>query len=154
MAMELGNIQSIAEIGAGLATVITLIYLAAQIRDNTSSSKRAALDDYVDRLGRWMASLRSDPDSIALFIKGNTQFGSFSPEEKFRYHLTMGEFFGYCEAALGHAAADGLKAETRDRTYEQIKRQLSGHGAKEWWKDYGRKTCAKDFVALVDGLID
>ena len=151
--MELETLGLIAEVGGGLATVITLIYVAVQVRENTASSKRAALDNYIDQIGRWMSSLRESPDTLRIFLEGNTDFNNFSSEDKFRYHLVMGEFLAYCESALGHAEADSLKQQTIDRTKEQIVRMLHGHGAKQRWTGYGRKTVASDFANVVDGLL-
>ncbi|MEP5624738.1 MAG: hypothetical protein ABJP82_19365, partial [Hyphomicrobiales bacterium] len=134
-------------------TIITLVYLAIQIRENTYTSKRAVLDEHVDRVGRWMASVRADQESTALLIRGNTQFDTFSDDDKFRFHLMLAEFLIYCEAALDHAAADGLKSESAVSTQHHIRRLLSGDGAKKWWRDYGRKSFASDFSHVVDELI-
>jgi hypothetical protein len=151
--MDLEIIQSIAEIAGGLATVITLIYLALQVRENTAASKRATLDGYVDRLARWMTSLRENQEIIAIYLEGNLAFNDLDRDKKLRYHLLMSEMFSYCESALGHSEVNGLKKETRDATQRMILRHLSQPGAAQWWEGHGRKTCAKDFSDFVDDLI-
>lgn len=151
--MELSAIQSIAEIAGSIATVMTLIYLAIQIRENTATSKREALDGLVDRLNQWTRSLRENPDLLDLYTKGNLNFDSLSYENKLKYHFILSELFMYCESALGHAKDDGIKQESEEGTKNLLRQHLSQPGVVQWWEKLGKNSFARDYTVLVDGLL-
>ena len=78
--MNLQDLASVAEIAGGTATLLTLIYLAVQVRENTSLSKRTALENYVDRLARWWSSLSADPELLSIYLEGDNDFCSLVHE--------------------------------------------------------------------------
>ena len=152
--MELGAIQSIAEIAGSVATVLTLIYLAIQIRENTAASKREALDGLVDRLNQWTRSLRENPDLLDLYMKGNRDFDSLSYENKLKYHFILSELFMYCESALEHAKDSGIKQDSEEGTQKLLRQHLGQPGVMQWWEKLGRKSISRDYALLVDGLLN
>jgi len=152
--MNLSTIQSIAEITAGIATVLTLIYVGIQIRNNTMVTRRAAIGEVIDRQARWTASLRENPDSLAVFLKGGRDYDSLSREESFKYHLVMVEAFAYYASTVEEGASWGVKQETIEAAYRHIKEHLRAAGARAWWRERGRTNFSMDFVKLVDDLMD
>ena len=151
--MDIEYWASIAEIAGGTATLITLMYLAVQIRQNISLSKRSALEGFIDRLGGWWASMRSDPELLSILLKGDSGFRTLTELEKRRYHYSRLEMFAYFEAALEHGKSRGMKQETLDAVIHAIQYELREDGARDWWHEMGRQIFAKDFSGKVDSLI-
>jgi hypothetical protein len=152
--MELSGIESIAEIAGSIATVLTLIYVGIQIKNNTMATRRAALGEVIDRQARWMTSLRENPDSMAVFLKGGRDYTSLSAEESFKYHLVLGEVFAYYASTVEEGATWGVKQETIEAAYRHMKEQMRAPGARAWWRERGRSDFSRDFAELVDDLID
>ena len=89
--MTIQDWGAIGEIVGAIAVVVSLIYLAIQIRQNThqialsmESTKLAAFERNIESGNRAREILISDPELVALFLKGIADFRSLNPTERFR----------------------------------------------------------------------
>ena len=151
--MNLQDLASVAEIAGGTATLLTLIYLAVQVRENTSLSKRTALENYVDRLARWWSSLGADPELLSIYLEGDNDFRSLDELAKSRYHYLKLEIMAYMETALEHGKARGFKEATLEATLRAIKLEMSKPGSHQWWHEMGKEVFADDFSIKVESLV-
>lgn len=151
--MEIQDWGAIGEAVGGIATVVTLLYLAFQIRESTALAKRAALEGVVERLAQWWRSMRSNPDVLEIYLKGNVCFSELSELDKYRYHFAKAESFAYMEAIIEQGKSNAVKSETYDQAFAGLKWELEGAGARDWWDEIGQFTFAKDFVKTVDKVI-
>ena len=82
--MTLQDIGSIGELIAAIATVITLIYLAVQIRQSTEVARNTQSQEFV----RWridlLAPAITDRDLMALWIRGGDHFDELDPVDQRR----------------------------------------------------------------------
>ena len=92
--MSIQDWGAIAEIVAALAVVISLIYLAIQIRQNTrqislslEASKLAAFEQNVDSGNRARELLITNPAVTELLIKGLADYRSLPPANRFRCNM-------------------------------------------------------------------
>ena len=83
---------AIGEIVGAVAVVITIAYLAVQIRQNSRSLRAAAYQDAVRSANDWSSLLVRDPELYALFSRGIGDYSSMSEEElgRFSHLLYMG----------------------------------------------------------------
>ena len=75
MNRKLADWASIAEIVSGLAVVVTLVVLIAEIRDNTQVMRVSAYADSVDSINEFGALVSRDADSARIwdaYVTGNT----------------------------------------------------------------------------------
>jgi len=151
--MDIDYWAALAEIAGGVATLLTLFYLALQIRENTSLSKRNALENYVDRLARWWSSMRADPEQLSIYLEGDRDFHSLDEVAKSRYHYMKLEIMAYMETALEHGKARGFKDETLEATLRAIQFEMRGSGAHQWWHEMGKEVFANDFSSRVESLV-
>ena len=150
--MTIESLGSFANLIIAVATVGALIYVATQIRENTSWNKRQALEKIIDRVIDWSARLNENPEILSIYLKGLDGFETFDDETKHRYHYTMFELFVACEAVLEHAKTRSVKEETVEAIDKTMKHELRGAGARAWWQEMGIRHFAKD-SAHVDGLL-
>jgi hypothetical protein len=68
-------------IGA-LAVLITLVYLALQIRQNTHQIRVSATQDSIHLWNSLGQTILSNPDTAELIEKGNNDLSELSPEER------------------------------------------------------------------------
>ena len=97
------NIQdwgAIGEIVGALAVVASLIYLAAQIRQNTrqislglESTRLAAFEQNVESGNRARELLITNPEITELFLKGLADYQGLRSTEKFRCNMLFRNFF-------------------------------------------------------------
>ena len=82
-------IGAIAElIGAG-AVVLTLIYLAIQLRKNTQAVKHSTERDILEDASTWMYKLADNPELAELYRKG-VRGEELSANDKLRFRMLMG----------------------------------------------------------------
>ena len=87
--MTIQDLGSIGELLAAVATLITLIYLAAQVRQNTRALKSATFQHISGEMGRNVEPIISNADLATLMVKGNADPASLNAEERLRYSSAL-----------------------------------------------------------------
>ena len=86
--MDWQAIGAIGEITGAFAVVLTLLYLAVQLKQNTGALRSTSWQAVQDAEQRFDSLLVNDPKLIALFLKGNTDgMDSLDTSERFQYFL-------------------------------------------------------------------
>jgi hypothetical protein len=93
----LGNIGDF--IG-GIGVVVTLIYLAGQIRQNTRSVQVSAFHAAQRDVADILDSVASDPELTRIFFDGNRDYESLSRDDRRRYALCITSFLRKLESIL------------------------------------------------------
>lgn len=73
-----------AEVVGAVAVVVSLIYLALQVKSNTESTRTSTYQSVVAEFGELNRSMASTPDMSMLFIRGMEDFESLTPDERAR----------------------------------------------------------------------
>ena len=133
--MSVQDLGSIGELIAAIATVITLAYLALQIRANTRSLRLAAQESTTAASSRFRDALIRDPAVAALWNRALADYEGLSSDERVRALAMFQEVF-YSSQLVFHRYKEGVFPE---RTWRQIHLQglrsmLSNPGAQQWWR--------------------
>ena len=108
---------AIGEIVGGIAVVLTLGYLALQIRQNTRSIRTAASQEVVRSANEFSSLLVRDAELNGLYSKGITDHSSLSAEQLGQFsHLLYIGLRNYWKAQ--HLARESLISENVCETYE------------------------------------
>jgi hypothetical protein len=146
------NIQdwgAIGEIVGAIATVVTLAYLAVQIRNATKEQKRQALIGFVDRLIDRRSYLLEDPSLRKIDMKGRASYQSLNEDEKLQFGFLMMRLLATMESYVEYAESGDLKKETARAMKRGIVQTFASPGVLEWWEEDGRDRFAEDFVTFV-----
>jgi hypothetical protein len=143
------DLGSIGEFVAALATVATLIYLAVQIRQNTSSLRANAYQETVRSSNDWAAFFVHHPETNETFLKGITAPHSLNKTEALEFtHLI--EIYLRNFSAAKKLASDGLIPAEPCIAYENaLRKWFASTELRDWWK---RRN--PGFDRLVESLID
>jgi hypothetical protein len=95
--MALEQLGSIGEFVGAIAVVISLVYLATQIRQNTRAVRSSAHQGIVQTLDRLMLTLANSPDLAHIWTKAHADESSLSPEEEIRLWAFINRVFGTWE---------------------------------------------------------
>ncbi len=89
--MELGLTQlaNIGEFIGGIAVLVTLVYLAFQVRSNTNSERAETHRSFVEELNRAFLTPMQDLEKAALFRRGASSFRSLNGDEQ----MVVGAFW-------------------------------------------------------------
>ena len=91
--MNWDAIGAIGEIVGAIAVILTLVYLAIQIRDSAKASRSAAVTDATTAMQAFYQELGSNPKTSRLFLTAMTNPESLSREDEFQYVMLMHSCF-------------------------------------------------------------
>ena len=93
------DLGSIGELVAAAATVMTLFYLAIQIRSNTIAARSAAAQSVHEAYAAWYRMLAADETLAVLVTEGLRDYASLSEAERARFVATFMAFLSCCQDA-------------------------------------------------------
>lgn len=123
-----------AEIIGGLAVVISLIFVAIQIRSSVIQSRA---DSYTKVSELWLnftSVIASNEETWRIFHKGTSDYETFTPEEKARFGFLISMYFGIIETLLNYRKV-GLfnDSETHERNLDQAYALFIKPGVQAWY---------------------
>jgi len=128
------DLGSIGEFVAALATLATLIYLAAQIRQNTSSLRANAYQDTVRSSNDWGAFFVDHPETTAIFLKGISSPGSLNKPEALEFTHLLEIYIRNYSTAL-KLNRDELIPSQPCLAYESgLRKWFASRELRDWWK--------------------
>lgn len=132
--MNWDAIGAISEILAAIAVVITLIYLAKQIRQNSQAVEVSALRDTTDQWNRWSEVLATSPELADIVARGNQSYRNLPEVEALQYGAYIQMFFDCVESSrvlvLEHQVQRDVEVlETI------VARRICMPGFAEWWSE-------------------
>jgi hypothetical protein len=117
-----------------IAVVVTLGYLAAQIRQNTRSVRASSFQSGVDGINLLNNLLAQDESLARIFRTGNERLGSLTEDERVRYGFLYLSAFRSFESMYFHYL-HGTGTELWGTHKEHISVLLTNPGVQEWWKN-------------------
>jgi hypothetical protein len=82
-------VGALGEILGAAGVIVTLGYLAAQIRSNTRATRRAAMQELLDQTGHFMDQISSTPEGSATFRAGLIGADSLSAEQQMQFQVRL-----------------------------------------------------------------
>ena len=139
----------VAQLISTISVVVSLVYLAFQIRENTLSMRRAATRDITRELNELGRHFIQVPDLSELYLKALGQPQELTPAERFRFERLMTYISSGFETALDYHK-QGLLDDEMIETYGQGFLQVFDSPAvMEWWEREGHFSFSQTFRDLV-----
>ena len=82
-------ISALADILGAIVVVVTLVYLARQIRQNTVATATATYDSIVSGFNEINSLLINNPDVASILLRGNEAPNKLTPTEAIQYAFLM-----------------------------------------------------------------
>jgi hypothetical protein len=112
-------ISAVGQMLGALGVIISIVYLAAQIRNQNNESRRAAMNVLTTHWSDLNRSLVENPDLAALWIRALQSFDQLDGTSKLRFGAHLGRFLRFADS-LYLGVLDG----TLDNDYGV---DMSGH---------------------------
>jgi hypothetical protein len=127
-------IGAIGQVVGAVAVVISLIYLAREVRRNTGATHLTAMRSMHDAFNRWIQQLGQYPDLAELYTRGLQDLKSLEDTEITRFTaLLHGEFRNFEE--IYHLKAKGHLEEDVWHGWEAAMRDTNGYpGVQFFWR--------------------
>ena len=150
--MTLDALANIGEVVGAIAVVVTLIYLAVQIRQSTQALRTENYTRALERVANMQALWSQDEGLSVLLAKGADDIGRLTPPERIRFTYAFLEAFGAFEF-MYHAYQDGVIPEkVWTRWSVTVAWWLSTPGVQDWWHSLP-VTFTEDFTEFVEGIL-
>ena len=133
--MSLNDLANIGQVIGAIAVVISLIYVALQIRQNTHAVRSATAQTVHEHFANWYHLVAADAELAKIAANGLRDYESLSETEKVRFIALFMAFLSYGQNAF-LKWRQGLLEPALWIGWEQVLMNLIGApGGKGLWKE-------------------
>ena len=150
--MNWDAINAIAEAIAAIAVILTLIYLAKEVRHNTRSAEIAALRDTTAQWNQWSDMLATSPDLADIVARGNVSMKDLSEPEQLRYGAFVQSFFDNAESYRSLVVDHSVQKDF-EILEAVVARRLAIPGFREWWSA-NQSDYSEEYGSWIRKLLD
>ena len=130
---DLQTLANIGEIIGAITVVLSLIFLAIQIRQNTQTQRSENYSRAVDRLAAMQSSMAQDEAFANMFSRGVVNTEQLSPHDRMRFTWSCYEAFGAFEFMFHASKTNAIPEEVWKRWSAAVAWWLSFPGVQTWW---------------------
>ena len=131
--MTIQDFGSIGELVAAIATVITLGYLAIQIRQNSETVRISAEIDLSQQIVDFHSRISAQPDLVRIWDAAASDPSSLNPEEKSRFRWSVTELFIMYEAQYQIYKKGYFSDNSWQFKIDTLTEFLKNPVLEEWW---------------------
>jgi hypothetical protein len=133
--MTLDDLANIGQVIGAIAVVISLFYVAHQIRQNTNAVRSATAQAVHEHFANWYHLVAADDELAKIVANGLRDYASLSEHQRVRFVAAFMAFLSYSQNAF-LKWREGLFASPLWLGWEQVMMNLFGApGGKAFWKD-------------------
>jgi hypothetical protein len=140
---------AIAELAGAVAVVVSLLYVAAQVKASTRQARRDAGRDLAARVSDVSLTVAADPELGRLLVQGGANPDALSPGDQARFRGLMNSLFRGLEQQYLLRREGSLDDETWAAVDRMIRDWMTLHGVQVYFRDRGGwyTTSFMDYVA-------
>lgn len=140
---------AIGELVGATAVLITLVYLALQMRQNTRAVRIAARTTLQEAFSGVADLLASSPEIAELYLKGCVDYRALSKIDRLRFSSVLQNYLFSIDMAH-QQASEGLMETTT--VLERVRPLFNQPGVRDWWRQ-NSGLFRPIFVRTVEGVI-
>ena len=144
--MNWQELGSIGEFVSGIAVVVSLVYLAFQIRqntrqinENTKAAQASAFDSSITHTFMARQTILENADVARIYLEGSNNPDSLSEEDRLRFRLVLHNVLWAIWNMQSQAEVGELSSETWEAQLATLERIVSTPGFSWFWRNYGRE---------------
>lgn len=152
-------IGAIGEVVGSLAVMLTLVYIAFQVRQsskqidqNTRALEASTFYAAGEGFNKWWAIVIQDEAVASIWLRG-TAGESLDPADKLRFNGMAATLFTSLENNFHQLQLGSISRNTLELAKLQLGRFLISPGGSAWWQRQGRGSYTPEFVEAIDALI-
>jgi hypothetical protein len=147
--MNWDAIGAVGEVGGALAVVATLVYLAAQLRQNTRALQSATFQEISTTMGQNMEVLSMIPDAATLMLLAQEGLENLTAEQRIKFgHISM-MCFRRIETVFVQESMGFVDSRLTQGFRRSALSALLNQGMREWWEQ-SKGAFSDEFAAWVD----
>jgi len=150
--MDLQSLANLSEVIGSVVVVISLIYLAVQVRQNTQAQRMENYSRGLDRLAAMQSMLSQGNELSLLLSRGAIDSSKLTSQERVRFTWALYEAFGAFEFMFHASKSNAIPEEVWSRWSAGVAYWLSFPGVQNWWQARPIPFTVS-FTAFVDSML-
>jgi hypothetical protein len=152
LVMSLTDLANIGEFLGAVGVIVSLVYLAVQIRQNTTSQKATATRSAIDSISRLEEMLVQDRSVVEILGVGLREPAKLDEVDQVRLDVFLSSVFARYEAVFLQARSSLVSIELWQSHEARMLELLATTGGRAWW---GRResTLSLEFRTHVEGKL-
>jgi hypothetical protein len=146
-------IGAIAELVGAVGVIVSLGYLASQIRSSNRLSRSEATLAAAAQFGGFIDNLLADPELNAIFLRARSGVADLKNEEYQRFATLALKAFYFFSSQHFQYRTGTLDEDEWQQSHRLLIWWLAGSGVREWWASFGRDLATNGFRDFVDSEI-
>ena len=142
-------ISGVAEIVGAIVVVVLLIYVAAQIKQNTLAIRYQTSQDLVKANSESAYMLSTNPELAEIFRRGIYNRNTLTPTERLQFNTYCYGYYNQIDFIFEQYS----NGQVSERTWRKIEKELpvwvSFPGGREWWSE-DKQRFSPEFIAFLD----
>jgi len=133
--MDFGRIADIADVLGTNGVILSLLFVAFEVRRNTDEVKRTAWESNIDRFNA-MWGRTSGADLPDILDRGRRDFGSLSGPEKIVFRNSHNEMVLAYETMIVLGKNQALGDQLAPIPLKHLRYYFGFTGRRQWWSDF------------------
>lgn len=131
--MPIDQLANYADVFGGIAVIVSLIYLAFQIRANTREQRHRLRYDQFEIQNSIFNYIVESPEATKLYMKAAEDYMSLDDEERVKFGLMMVKTCHAFDLIMQMYQEDGIDFDTYKSFEQFVFGTLEAPGARYWW---------------------
>jgi hypothetical protein len=134
--MTLQGLGAIGELVGGIAVIITLIYLALQIRQNTAVVKTTNYLNLSRDSDDFSRMIGGNKELNEIYMRGSEDFRSLSINDQSRFNMLLSVLIHPYQSMYQVRARGHIDEELMLNSFEILSALLKRPGIRQWWEEH------------------
>jgi hypothetical protein len=151
--MNWDAIGAIGEVLGAAVVVVSVLYLARQMRQNANAIKASNRDSMANLTTTTLLAVASDAELASLFRRGQIDPALLDDDEAFRFDTLLYSIFDHWETFYSHWRLGALSDDDWEKWASVIGFYMSQKGAQEFWRKFSENysTSFREYVNGIEG---
>lgn len=148
--MSIQDLGSLGELLGAIGVIVSLIYVASQIRQNTRAIRSSSVQAATLSTGQTVALMGQSPQNADVFYRGMRSYDELSESEQTHFMIMVSGVFTNCDAMFWDHQHGLLPPEVWDRAQRLVQFYLERPGGQRVWRVARRSLVSRPFADFVE----
>jgi len=145
-------VGAVGEMAGAVGVIVTLAYLARQMRVNTIALQNETIRDSMQMVIDSYSTVIADEDVAAIYLRGMQDFNALSDVEQIRFHYVCCQRLHAASTNKSFMNVNGGGSELAEVIGPWISRMMQREGFRQWWEQRGRAIMTPEFAQFADAM--
>lgn len=151
--LKLSDIGNIAEAIAAVGVILSLVYVAVQIRQNTQAIRAASYQGLAEGVAEFQTILIENEDFARIYVQALEDPSKLNPEEQMRFDTYIGNFFTKVDVAVDLYKRGMIDDKAMIPYTRYVMYMFEQPYIREWWS-VGKEFFSDDLRFYIDEHLD